>query len=281
MRIAIIINEINNASLLRFTETKLFFDAKNQGTNFVTDCIVVDSYKTAIELSNSLKNTVILKTGDFLTTKFRLKNKDRSGCIIADTEDVIKFDPDTYIGFRKKCHYKQGTKQLYIIENLLKTCLRNKELVYLDNTENFKPVSKKNFFHFYGLASGWKSIQLANDIGLEQLQSITIYDKNKLQLEHAKWIHSNIKSTQIPVYKNSCGIYNPDAISEKLWTNWKNFPVKFQQLDLFETPIFKEHSLVWISNIFCYEPNLFNLGWQACKTKKQKLIDMNPTCTFI
>lgn len=281
MRTAIIVNEIDNPSLLRFTQTKLFFDANNQGIDFVQDCVVVDSEQNAFLLSKNYSSCVILKTGDFLTTKFRIKHGKSTGLIIADTEDVIKFDNNTYVGFKKKSNYTRGSKQLYIIENLLKTCLRNKNLVYLDNTETILPVPDKKYSHFYGLASGWKSIQIANNIGFEKLKTITIYDKNKNQLEHAKWIHENVNDSKIPMYKNVCGEYNPAAIDIDLWYKWKNYAVQFVKLDLFEIPKFNEHSLVWISNVFKYEPNIFNFGWEECKRKKKELFDRNPTCTFI
>lgn len=281
MRTAIIVNETDNISLLRFTESKLFFDAENQYIDFVQDCKIVDSYQSALELSKNFQNAIILRTGDFLTTTFRTKYNDFVGVIIADSDNVIKFNSETYVGFKKKCNYTQGSKQLYIIENLLKTCLKSKNLVYLDNTETVAPVPNKNYKHFYGLASGWKSIQLSNDIGFENLETITIYDKNEQQLEHAKWIHKNVNKSQIPAYKNVCGIYNPSAISVELWNKWKSYPVQFTKLDLFQTPLFKEHSLIWISNIFKYEPNIFNFGWEECKRKKKELFDKNPTCTFV
>ena len=48
MRTAIIVNNApKNSSLLRFTQTKLFFDAYNVGYNYFQDCITVDTYEEA------------------------------------------------------------------------------------------------------------------------------------------------------------------------------------------------------------------------------------------
>lgn len=276
MRTAIIVNTIDNLPLLRFTETKLFFDAKNQGISFVDDCAVVSSFEEASELAKTLDSAVILKTGDFLTTDFRKHHQSTPGVIIADGPGIIKFDPETYVGFKKRCHYTQGSKQLYIIENLLKTYLRNRSLVYLDNTEDIAvDLPTGPIKHLYGLASGWKTIMLAEQIGFDNLESITVYDFNPEQLAHAKWLHKNVAVAECPIYKHVCGEYNPNAISKELWTAWSNYPVQFKQINLFDTPVFEEQSLVWISNVFRYEPNIFDFGWQMCKNKKLALKEAN------
>lgn len=282
MRTAIIINNIDNLPLLRFTETKLFFDAKNQSTNFVDDCIVVSSSEEANKLAKTLDSAVILNTGDFLTTNFRKHHQHTPGIIVAEGPDIIKFDSDTYVGFKKRCHYPQGSKQLYIIENLLKTCIRNRNLVYLDNTED-QDVALPNIpiRHLYGLASGWKTIVLAGAIGFENLESITVYDINLEQLNHAKWVHKNVSATECPIYKHVCGDYNPNAITKELWEQWNSYPVRFEQINLFDTPQFLEQSLVWISNVFKYEPTIFDLGWEMCKNKKLALTEANKNSYII
>jgi hypothetical protein len=284
MRTAIIINNIDNQSLLKFTETKLFFDAKNQGITFVNDCIIVDSLESAISIANQLESAVILNVGEFLTTNYRDKNKNNTGILIATGDaDVIVVDPDTYVGFAKRCKYIQGSKQLYIIENLLKTCLRSRDLVYLDNTEEVGSIPNVAIDHLYGLASGWKTVQLAEQIGLDKLKSITVYDFNLKQLAHAEQLHSY---TSLPEhleisYKNTCGKYNPNAISKEFWAKWSRYPVKFEQINLFDNPTFLPNSLVWISNVFLYEPNIFNFGWKQCKDAKNQLINSNKECIII
>jgi len=276
MRTAIIINNINNLPLLRFTEAKLFFDAKNQAIDFVDDCVIVDSMDQANSLADQLGSVVILHTGDFLTTNFRNCYNTTTGIIYATGPDVIKFDPDTYIGFKKRCHYLQGSKQLYIIENFLKTYLRSRSLVYLDNTETIESVlPAKSFKHLFGLASGWKTIMLANNVGIEKLESITVYDANLEQLNHAKWIHKNPLISQCPTYKNVYGEYNTTNISKEVWNKWSKYPVSFKQINLFSKPVFPKQSLIWISNVFRYEPNIFDFGWKMCKNTLIELKEMN------
>lgn len=279
MATAIIIDQKQNESLLRFTETKLFFDANNQGTGFVDDCVVVDSYEAAMQLAEYDNKVIIINTGDFLTTNFRNKYKDATGVIVPTADDeIIKFDIDTYVGFNKRCKYKQGTKQLYIIENLLKTILRSKSLVYLDNTESATEL-ELTADHLYGLASGWKTVELAQKIGLDNLKSITVYDNNPDQLSHAKWLHEQVMlPTEVPIYKHSCGEYNRPEHLIGFWKEWHNYPVKFELINLFDTPVFPKGSAIWISNVFQYEPTIFEFGWSKCKWAKQQLINSNKEC---
>jgi hypothetical protein len=274
MRTAIIVNDIDNLPLLRFTETKLFFDAKNQGIDYVDDCVVVDTFDEAHSIAEQCESSVILKTGDFLTTTFRNNNATSSICY-ADGPDIIRFASDTYVGFSKRCHYEQGSKQLYIIENFLKTYLRSRKLVYLDNTESMAMPVVGAVKHLYGLASGWKTILLADHIGFDNLESITVYDYTPNQLSHAQWIHQHVAEPICPTYTNVCGEYKPDSISVELWQRWKEYPVKFEQINLFDTPVFPEQSLVWVSNVFRYEPNIFDFGWETCKNRKKELADNN------
>jgi hypothetical protein len=282
MRTAIIVNDIDNVSLLRFTETKLFFDAKNNSIDYVSDCVVVSSLEEAETLANKLESSVILYTGDFLTTTFRKNNTNLK--VIATGPDVIKFSPETYVGFKQRCHYANGTKQLYIIENLLKTYLRNRNLVYLDNTEdlNFNKIPNRPIRHLYGLASGWKTVQLAAHIGFDNLESITVYDFNLNQLSHAKWLHSNtVLPNTCPTYKNVCGEYNPNTISKEIWEQWNKFSVEFKQINLFDVPQFPDQSLIWVSNVFRYEPNIFDFGWEICKNKHKELFETNKKSIII
>jgi len=285
MRTAFIIDNGINESLLRFTETKLFFDAKNQGINFVSSVEIVPTLDLAIQQANDANNSVILYTGDFLTTNFRNKHANTQGIIFAtDDADVIKFDPDTYVGFKKKSNYPPGSKQLYIIENLLKTCLRNQRLVYLENTEDLflEKIPKQKYHHLVGLASGWKTVELANHIGFNNLKSITVYDRNIEQLNHAQWLHSHSElPDECPKYKNVCGTYNPEYIDKEVWKQWSRFPVSFKQINLFDIPVFPPQSLVWISNVFHYEPNIFDLGWKKCNNMRSQLINSNKDSTIL
>jgi hypothetical protein len=285
MRTAFIIDQGLNESLLRFTETKLFFDAKNKAIHFVDQIEIVFSLQEAMQLAHQTNNAVILHTGDFLTTTFRNKHAHTTGVIVASNDpDVIKFDPNTYVGTKKKSHYSNGSKQLYIIENLLKTCLRNRKLVYLDNTEdlNLEKISHKHYRHLFGLASGWKTMELANHIGFDNLDSITVYDRNLEQLKHAEWLHSHaVLPDQHPPYKNACGIYNPACINSEVWKKWNKFDVKFEMINLFDIPIFPLNSLIWVSNVFKYEPNIFDFGWKKCNNMYNQLVSNNNESTII
>lgn len=282
MQNVIIIDDGKNNSLLRFTETKLFFDAKNKSRSFIDDCYVVESREDALTLASSLsaKTIFIIRSGYFLTSSFVLNYADAEG-VIEITEDnpyIIVYDPDSYIGFNKRCKYPPMSKHLYIVENMLKSILAAGKNIYIENTE--EPTTKVDLTgvkHLYGLAAGWKTLHLANQIGFENLQSITVYDINQYQLDYAKKLYSN---SQLPdsideFYYNRVGEY---AVTEELklgWQQWAKYPIKFQVLDLFTTPIFPPNSAVWISNVFKFEPNIFKYGWKKCKEAEQRLIDFN------
>jgi len=285
MRTAFIVDNGTNESLLRFTETKLFFDAKNQGISFVNNVEIVPTIDSAIQMANAVDNSVILYTGNFLTTTFRNKHANTQGIIFATNDtDIIKFDNDTYVGLKKKSHYLPGSKQLYIIENLLKTCLRNQRLVYLENTEdlNLEKIPKQEYHHLFGLASGWKTFELADYIGFNKLESITVYDRNVEQLNYAQWLHSHSElPDECPKYKNVCGIYDPTCIYKEVWKQWSRFPVNFKKINLFDIPVFPDQSLIWVSNVFHYEPNIFDLGWKKCNNMRSQLINSNKDSTIL
>jgi hypothetical protein len=280
MRAAIIVDTGINESLLRFTETKLFFDAKNKNRNLVDDCFIAASESDALILANTLikfETIFIIKSGYYLTTTFDHKHKTSKGIILVDEVEgsVIKYDPDTYIGFNKRCNYPPLSKQLYIVENMLKAIISAKKSVYLENTENLL-ASAPAVDHLYGLASGWKTFHLAKLIGFENLKSITVYDINPLQLEYAKKLHA---SPTIPIsvddYKNKHGTYLvPDWITQELWDQWHSYPVKFEVIDLLSTPTqtFLSNSLIWVSNVFKFEPTIFQYGWQNIKEAKSRLL---------
>lgn len=287
MRTAIIIDQGNNESLLRFTETKLFFDAKNQIRNLVDDCVVVkDHFQAQQVIGTDPKQTYfVIPTGAFLTTKFAEKFKHTTGVhwIGIDHELVIPFDPDTHVGFKKRSKYPSQSKQLYIIENMLRQIIAAKKNVYVENTEFFKlDINTSSVKHLFGLASGWKTPWLAKQIGLENLESITVYDANPTQLEWAKQLHSFKElpsSMQIPY--NHVGKYNIPEWTQDWWANWHNYSVQFQNIDLTSTPTFPKNSLVWISNVFKFEPLIFSIGWERLKELKKLLLDNNKESIII
>lgn len=289
MRAAIIIDTGMNESLLRFTETKLFFDAKNQGRELVDDCFVAASESDALIFANTLTNfetIFIIKSGYFLTTAFDRMHRTTKGIILVNEVEgsVIKYNPDTYIGFNKRCNYPPMSKQLYIVENMLKAIISARKSVYLENTEGML-TSVPLADHLCGVASGWKTFHLATLIGFENLKSIIIYDINPLQLEYAKKLHA---SPTIPLsidnYKNKHGTYSlPTWINQELWSQWHSYPVKFKIIDLLSTPTqtFPSNSLIWVSNVFKFEPTIFQYGWQNIKEAKSRLLLANKDSTII
>jgi hypothetical protein len=221
---------------------------------------------------------IIIRPGYFLTTYFRNKHEDLTGTMVVseDDPDVIYYDPDTVISLHKRSHYAPKSKQLYIIENMLKTIINARKVLYLDNTERYVSKDYQGVEHLYGLASGWKTYRLARDIGLSNLKSITVYDFNERQLDHARSLHQNVELADTTLESDrTVGNYDPPADIKEFWSSWHSFPIKFEKIDLFDLPRFPTRSLVWISNVFKYEPTLFTYGWDRCKQAKQSLIEIN------
>ena len=287
MKIVIIVDDGTNDLLLRFTETKLFFDAKNQSRNFVDDCIVVSTNNQAelIINANSQHTYFVIQTGTFLTSSFYTRYKNFNGVFVVpvDHEFVILYDPDTYIGFKKRCKYPLKSKQLYIVENMLKSILHARKNIYIENTESSDlTINVDTIKHLYGLASGWKTAHLAYQIGLDKLETVTVYDSNPYQLEWAKKLHSFKslpESLELPY--NRVGQYSVSTWSRTWWPQWHEYPVRFEHTNLLSTPKFPDDSLVWISNVFKFEPLIFDLGWQKLKTYRKDLLDANKKSIII
>ena len=262
MPTAIIVNNCENESLLRFTQAKLFFDANNKGRTHFTECMIVNDYLQATDIAND--TDVILEVGDFLTTGF-FKNVTKYA---RDSDQVIKFDKDIPIDFKSR-RYPAGSKQLYIIENLLKTCLRSKKLVYLDNNESFGNILPQGR-HLYGLASGYKTVRyaLAHDF-----ETVTIYDYCERQLEFAQWLHSNKRLPDtVDVKPPVSGKY---IVPNLDWERWHNMDVSFTKLNLFDIPTFPKESFIWASNVFKYEPTIFEYGYEHVAECKNRLQQQN------
>jgi len=284
MAIAIIVWTDENIELLRFTETKLFFDAKNISCNLFSDCIIIKNESDIEKYVNKDELVVVIKNGYYLTTNFRKKIKDYKGLyLVSETDqDIIIFDSDTRVSIKKKSKYKSPSKQNYIIENLLKVVINSKKILYYDNTEPYNFKDFDGIDNLYGLASGWKTVRLARDIGLHNLKNIIVYDYNAEQLNYAKQLHSEQHlPSSIPIQKNAANEYKLPEDLEDFWPHWHRYPVQFCEMDLFNTPKFLENSLVWISNVFNYEPNIFNYGWQENKLRKNNLILNNLSCIII
>lgn len=265
----------------RFTETKIFFDAENQGiTNWANDCCVIASADAAVAPG------VIINSGDCITAEFRRQYPTVTTLIDARGHpDIVSFAGDYNFDIRKQPPWPRNSKQTYILENLYKTLLRSKKLVYFENTEStlIDDVSKvKHCRHFYGLASGWKSMSMLKDIGIDQFETITIFDRCSRQLEFQKDLHQSPtlpKSVTVspPVFGK---YFVPDWLDE-FWGRWHQRQVNYVELDLFAVPTFPAQSLIWISNVFLYEPNIFEHGWQSCQDTRLLLHKQNSSSIII
>lgn len=272
-----IVDQYKNAGLLKFVQAKIFFDAKNKGVLWAKDIEIV---KNIDDISESIG--IVINSNQVTTTNFRNKYSKVSTLIDARKDsDLIEFDPSYSYTMSKRPPFVAGSKQLYMLENLYKVVLKSKKLIYLDNTEDFT-IPTITPTHFYGLASGWKSVSLIRHIGIDNLKSITIYDKCQRQLDYQKFLHAQEQlPTDIAIDPPYYGEYNPPSDLKKFWLTWHRTPVNFELLDLFHTPTFPDDSLVWASNIFQYEPAIFEYGWEECKNAKQRLIIQNKSCTII
>jgi hypothetical protein len=272
-----IVDCYKNPGLLKFIQTKLFFNAKNEAVSWASDFEVVDSVGDI----NSTTG-IIINSNQFVTTTFRKKYPLVDTLIDARNDpDLIEFDTDYDYVVSHRPPFEPGSKQLYILENLYKVVIRSKKLVYLDNTELPTTITTTPK-HFYGLASGWKSVSLVRDIGVDRLESITIYDKCQRQLDYQKFLHSQLTlPSRVDIDPPTCGEYNPPSDIREFWQTWHNTKVNFELLDLFTTPKFSDESLVWVSNAFHYEPTIFEYGWKECTSAKQRLFIHNTSCTII
>ena len=319
MRRAIIVHNCDNDSLLYFTQTKLFYNAKNEGLNgYFNHCITVDNHEQAYNIATN--NDLILETGDFITTSYRgIHQRDKEvhnivSCLNkkGHEECVIKFNQDWPIDFKKR-RYQQGSKQLYIIENLLKTVLISKGVIYLENTDRFAEIRSKfyrlfpgpgsmidyssvmkNMKHFYGLASGWKTMIHAVKNNYE---SVTVYDVNQRQLDFAKMLYKeeilpeSIHGGETRVSASDIlaklgqpwesGNYTPTEFVKDNWHIWHNMDVKFELINLFDIPRFKPNSLVWTSNVYHYEASLFEHGYDFIKDRLIQLTQTNSDCIIV
>jgi hypothetical protein len=272
-----IIDQYKNPGLLKFIQTKLFFNARNEAVHWASSCEVVDHIDKITETSG-----IVINSNQFVTTDFRKKYPNVNTLVDARQDPLlIEFDTNYDYVISHRPPFAPESKQLYILENLYKVILRSKKLIYLDNTENITllPGSPK---HFFGLASGWKSVRLVKELGINQLESITIYDKCQRQLDFQQFLHSqeqlpNSVDIEPPYY----GEYNAPEDLRDFWNIWHNTQVNFKLLDLFQTPIFPDKSLIWVSNVFHYEPTMFEYGWAECQNAKQRLITQNKSCIII
>jgi hypothetical protein len=272
-----IVDQYKNPGLLKFIQTKIFFSAKNEGVDWADDCEVVDDINDITETDG-----IVINSNQFVTTNFRRKYPHADTLIDArNDQDLIEFDVDYDYVMSHRPPFAAGSKQLYILENLYKVVLKSKKLIYLDNTEEQTEITTIPK-HFFGLASGWKSARLVKDIGIDNLESITVYDICQRQLDFQQFLHSQPElPSEVKIDPPYYGEYFPPEDLKDFWHRWHNTNVNFKLIDLFQTPVFPDDSLIWVSNVFKYEPTIFRLGWEECKNSKQRLFTQNKSCIII
>ena len=273
MRKVFIVNQHQHRGLLNFTQAKVFFDANNRYVDWVDDIETVENIE---QIGN--QPGIIISSGECVTTNFRTRLWDwnKQNFCIGDSE-LISFTAEYSYEIHKRPPFEQGSKQLYILENLYRTVLRSRRLVYLDNTEDYNARRLKGS-RLYGLASGWKTLRLARD---GEFNTVVVYDNCRKQLDFQQELHSRpYIADHITTDQDFAGSNQVPNDVKLYWPTWHKTPVRFEFIDLFDIPRLENNSAIWISNVFCYEPNIFEKGWEACKTARTELQNANPSCTI-
>ena len=275
MNTVFIIDEGVNPSLVRFTQCKLWYNYENQATMWVKDCHVVKDISEVWA-----DDCIVIASGDYCTTGIREDYVNVKGINdLRSLPGLLKFDKNYEYRTDKKPPYKQGDKQLYIIQNLYKTVIKSRNLIYLSNTDDITcTVTNK---HFYGLASGFKSIQYLMENGIDKFEQITIFDNCQRQLDFAQHLHSLSElpytlTVDMPYY----GEFSPSQEIRDYWPTYHKANIKFEKIDLFQAPTLLPDSFITASNIFTYEPNIFLHGWNKCKEAYNQLVKNNPDSTI-
>ncbi len=274
MKKVFIVDRHQHPKLLHFTQTKVMFDANNRYTAWADDIVTVQSPEEVND-----QNGVIVASGEFVTTDFRSRDWDWTvqNNMIGDP-DLIEFTLDYSYEMHQRPPYDQGSKQLYILENLYRTVLRSSKLIYLDNTEHYEPRPLSGSV-LYGLASGWKTMRMFRD---GDFHKVVVYDCNQRQLDFARQLHSSpYIAAHIEVTGDVMGSRTVPEDIKSFWPVWHRMPVEFKLMDLFTAPTLEPNSVVWVSNVFCYEPTIFKQGWEACKMARVSLQNANPSCTIL
>lgn len=274
MKKVFIVDQHQHPRLLYFTQTKVMFDANNQYTAWADDIVSVSDIKA---IGN--QPGVVIASGDIVTMTFRSRawNWNQQNHCVHD-HDTIPFDPAYSYEMHQRPPFDAYSKQLYILENLYRTVLRSKRLIYLDNTETYQaqPLAANTL---YGLASGWKTLRMFRDGDFER---VVVYDINQTQLNFQQQLHAQpYIADQIHIQGDVVGSNTVPQDVKDFWPTWHQTKVEFRLMDLFHTPVLDPHSVIWVSNVFCYEPTIFQLGWDACKMARVSLQNTNPSCTIL
>ncbi len=275
MNYVYIVDTYNNPSLLRLTQAKVWYNYENKSTRWVKDCFTI---KHIDEVKH--KDAVIINSGDYAPIGIREDYINVTGIHdLRALPGMIRFNPDHEYNTNKHPPYKRGDKQLYIIENLYKSVIQSRNLIYLENTDNI--LCQTDHKNFYSPASGFRGVEflIANDI--DQFDNIIIYDRCKRQLDFAKWLHAqsvlpDSVNIELPYY----GKYAPSKAVRDFWPRYHKKNIQFLELNLFDKPTFLKDSFINASNIFTYEPNIFVHGWDKCKQSRSELVINNSTSTI-
>lgn len=281
MRTAIIVNDTDNLSLLYFTQTKLFYNAHNKAIHLFKDCVTVESYSQAKQIAKG--NDIVLEIGDVLTPEFIDKYKHSPSVVYTkDQPDVIRFDKDKPMdekSLMKELLQPYGDDKRIIISKLLKMVTESANKIYLRQTEQLDIEYNPSCKHFYGLASGWKSMMHCVK---HQYETVTLFDHCNRQLNFAEALQTQMSlPLDYQIDEPVMGPWNPPQKVIDSWHIWHSMDVKFQKINLLEIPIFPKQSLVWMSNVFNWEPNIYRYGYDKLKYLENQLAETNSECIFV
>ena len=270
MRTSIIVDNIKDETWLKFTQTKLFFDEGNIITNMFDHCVTVDSYTTAKKIAKG--NDIVLDSGTFLTEKFVSKHRNSSEIVYAkDDEDVIKFDTSV--------HPMSYLNTSEVVNSLYWMVQTSRDRIWLEQTQQHEIPFHQECKHFYGLASGWQSMM---HCVTHQYETVTLFDYCQRQVDFSKALHSQMSLPEdLPVDEPVTGNWKPPQIVKDNWSKWHSMDVNFKKINLLDTPIFPKHSLVWVSNVFNYEPTLFEHGYEKIRYLEKQLAENNSECILV
>jgi len=281
MRNAIIVNDTNNQSLLYFTQTKLFYNAYGEAIHLFKDCVTVESYSQAKQIAKG--NDIVLETGDVLTPEFIDRHTDSSEVVYTkDQSDVIRFDKNNPMDEKSmvaELLQPHGGYKRILIQNLLNMVKESSNKIFLSNTEQSDIQYNANCKHFFGLASGFKSMMHCIK---HPYETITVFDICDRQLDFAKALQTQMSlPLDYQVDEPVMGEWDPPQKVKDSWHIWHSMDVKFEKINLLETPIFPKHSLVWISHVFGWEPNIYRYGYDKLKYLENQLAETNSECIFV
>ncbi len=280
MRTAIIVDDTKNSSLLRFTQTKLFFNEHNRMTHMFDHCETVPTYEEAMRIAKG--NDIVLEVGEVLSQEFIDEHRDITEIVYTrDQNGVIKFDkqvPMDRKSIMTQILEAENDQKKILLSKILLMHQSSQNRIYLKQTEQPNIPYHEECKHFYGLASGWKSMMHCVK---HDYETYTIYDNCEPQLELAEALQSQMSLPEKLEVENANALWNPPQEVKDNWHIWHSMNVKFEKINLLDNPIFPKHSLVWISSVFNWEPHLYEHGYDKLKYLEKQLAENNSECILI